>query len=373
MKNLTSTIVLAVLCIFFFENCTKSQLFSTNNSSSSGVDSESGGAGNNQGYDGKLYAHELSVGECGDGSKVDLKIGFQTSKAILLRANCTNLKPIDQKEVSVVVDQIDKSSIIYNGVAMNIVQPLSCFSPNPAVAVMPLIDMQSSAFSGAGDQWLNLGSGGSAYDFARGVASDPTDYPPFVAASPAHFLFRGTDHLYMSGPATQFINSLHRKGAVFTIVYEGYVSNGKVATAVVNGSWSNSSGIALFYSAGQIFFQVGNGDGNSSYICTDFNSYCVGGPTFSSPADPANLFGAVSVNEAQGTGFLQANEQILSLPIVYKKDGTASAAHELDIGGVWEDKPALNSRVYRMRIWDTSLSDSQLRALYNQSSSYCPW
>jgi hypothetical protein len=320
-----------------------------------------------------VYTHELASGYCGDGSNVDLKIAFQSSKSILLRESCVNLKPVDQKEVAVLLDPSDKTFVVYNNIQLGAVPAAACVVSN-VTAPAPVIDMQAANFPGSGDEWKNSGSGGWIYDMWRGTPADLTSYPTYVAAAPAHWLFDGSDHLFARYGATTFTKTLHHKGAKYTIVYEGYMSSGKLVAIVSNGAWHNLSGVAFNYGDSQVSLIVGNGSSNESLNCNQAaNSLCASGPVIGPSGVPQNLFGAVSIDEASGVGYLQTNQAIQQINATYSKDTTTDNVHELDIGGIWEAKQDAGSTLYRMRIWDSALSENQLKALYNQSSGACPW
>lgn len=75
--------------------------------------SSSGGSGN--GYDGKAYVLPRRENLCPDGSVVEARIDFQGNRPILVRENCADLPPEQQREVAVTLDPADPSFIVYDG------------------------------------------------------------------------------------------------------------------------------------------------------------------------------------------------------------------------------------------------------------------
>jgi hypothetical protein len=369
MKSKVLVFAVAFVAILLFENCTPSTLSFSNNESHSTQSTAPGG--NSQGYDGKVYVHELAVGTCADGAKVDTKIAILSSNSVLLRDNCVNLKPADHKPVAVTQDPNDVNAVLFNGTKLSGV-PASMCSTSNVVIPDPMVDLKASSYLGSGDVWTNLGTGGVAYDFHRGTPANPNDFAPFVSGNPSYWLMRGDDTLWMDHGETAFTNTLHHKGAVYTFIFEGYLSSGKQTAIIANGSLNNMTGIGLYYADSKISFKVGNSSSTSS-DCAVY-SLCADGPTIGPAATPQNLFAAVSINEPTGAGYLQANELVQPINATYSQDAAAfGPAHQVDIGGIWEGKLDTGSRVYRLRVWNSALNDLQLKSLYNQSSGYCPW
>jgi hypothetical protein len=98
--------VIACLAILSFQNC----IGSSNNESQSV--SQAPGNGNGQGYDGKLYLHDLTDAFCSDGTSTDSKIGLKLFSMLLLRENCIDIPGGRAIEGAI---SADGWSILYNG------------------------------------------------------------------------------------------------------------------------------------------------------------------------------------------------------------------------------------------------------------------
>lgn len=246
-----------------------------------------------------------------------------------------------------------------------------CGDLPPSVTTPPIVDLRASEYGGSGD-WQNDASTGAAYDMMLGNGSSAGTYPTFVSTAPAHFLFDGGDYFTLRGANTTFINSIHQDNAVFTIVYEGYVTGGDtIDLASMDTSW-NAAGFAFqtyFGNDEPLTFEVGSQ--------TPVTNQCSGGfalcaeLTNNSLSAPSKLFGAIAVNEGTGEGRFRMNNQASTFTSTYNNPTTSVSSNKFKIGG--PDTQASGSKIYRFRMWNVALSDAQLLELYQHSSVNCGW
>ena len=243
---------------------------------------------------------------------------------------------------------------------------VKCQDQPGSVSSLPIIDLRAWSYSGSGN-WLNSGTGGSAYDMALGNGTAATT-PTYVSSSPSHFLMDGGDYFRLVGAQTAFLDSMHQDNAIYTIVIEGHRASTSTQVWFSTGSWSNSVGVAL-YNTTSINYQVGDGSPVSG-SCTGNASLCASGPSF---GGTGTSFMAVAVNETAGTGTIRANGSSSAVTSTYSGPSTATAQHKFELGGVSESIVPNGTRFYRVRVWNVALTSSQLRDLYAYSGNYCPW
>ena len=192
-STLRKTIPLAIvasLAILAFQNCV-----GPSNDSQSASQAPPGN-GNGQGYDGKLYLHDIVDAICPDGTSTDAKIGLKFFAMLLLRENCVDIpggRPIDG------VLSADGYSILYNNEIFYLIgsgsdkalgQRPVAFVEDPTGSAF-FVDEQALARV---DQARKVGwakapvqTAGTSYAFASGALSSPTELAAVgsVAVKPA--------------------------------------------------------------------------------------------------------------------------------------------------------------------------------------------
>lgn len=320
------------------------------------------------GYDGKIY---VRLGSCPDGSTVVAKtLVYPDQSAVVLRADCQSVPLPEQKMVTAKVDPSSAGALLVDGVSYQPTAANACLK-NP-VAVAPVVDAAAMSYAGQGN-WINLGTGGSSYDFLTGSAANPA-YPMFTSSAllPGGFLFAGQVTQPIVSGNTDFTRSLYRKGAKYTIVYEGSLPSGGTQVLVSNGSWGNTAGIALFWAGTGLYLQVGNGL-SSSTNCTDGNSLCSPSADAGSASVPGAIFAAASIDESAGAGVLRANAAETKFNAAYRFDSTVAPGHDFMLSNEWSNWLESGARAYRVRVFDQALTSAQLKSLYAQSAGFCPW
>lgn len=246
-----------------------------------------------------------------------------------------------------------------------------CGDLPPSVTTQPIVDLRASEYSGSGD-WINSGSAGSAYNMMLGNGSSAGTYPTFVATAPAHFSYDGGDYFTIRGANTTFINSIHQDNAVFTIVYEGYVTGGDSIDLANTGTSWNAAGFAFqtyFDNDEPLTFEVG-AQTPSTNQCSGGFALCAE-LTNNNLSAPSKLFGAIAVNEGTGEGRFRMNNRSSTFTSTYNNPTTSVSSSKLKIGG--PDTQASGSKIYRFRMWNVALSDAQLLELYQHSTVNCGW
>lgn len=250
-------------------------------------------------------------------------------------------------------------------------------------AVFELDAGNSSSYSGSGQTWANIvtspadGSAQTDYDFYRGItgssqSSDPTFNGSAGANTSAEYWsFDGGDFFNKITTNGTFINSLHKDSAVFT--WYGFLktptslSGGNCHLFGTNGGGTSGKGLSLYLqSGGTMTLLVSDNSGGAALNKSTSSSFF---------SDATNHFLAVSYNEATGVGMFYRNgpggKSTAAISGTYTSPSSASADYDLQLfaAGNSAGISPTGARLWRTGMFNVSLSELQLDALYNRYST----
>jgi Concanavalin A-like lectin/glucanases superfamily len=218
-----------------------------------------------------------------------------------------------------------------------------------------------ASYDGTSQTWLDRGQGN---DFFRGTtsgaqASDPTFNGTAGALNEnEYFSFDGGDVFTLDTTNPDWVNSIHKSNAKFTLAGWIYV-NALGLDHVIFGT--NSGGIT---NIGYIFY-VAAADDFLNFFTTNGAAQDVLVTTTGAVKTGWNFL-AISGNEEANSATLQINGTQESFALTYVTPSAANATFTLQIGGGGNSAFPLPSgdRMGGAMMWNRSLSDAEMLSLY---------
>lgn len=221
----------------------------------------------------------------------------------------------------------------------------------------------------SGQSWLDLS--GNGYDFFRGATSGATtDDPTFSGVADAlsaneYWSFDGGDYFLYDSANENWMNNLHKDGALFTLagwVYPGTAAQmGVFGTSGINAA---NIGIAFFFNAstGILSCYVYNGSGAGTARSMNFDTAGV--------VASAWQFIAVSVDEAASLVTFARNASFGTAAASYSSPSAAAATLGTAVGGGGGSTNRLTagSRLAMFAAWEgRALTAWELEQIYNKT------
>jgi hypothetical protein len=221
----------------------------------------------------------------------------------------------------------------------------------------------TNSYSGSGQSWLDLS--GNGYDFFRGTSgssqsSDPTfNGVSGRGSSSEYWSFDGADLFTYDSSNETWMNNMHKNNAKFTITswFRFGTDGGQGLCGNLDVSGGNTLGWECNIGTLELFgFTVYNGAGSGGMDMYTTDDVSIG----------SWLFGAITVDEAAGTGYVQINGTQESRTTTYTLPSSSNSTTTMRIGDNGVAKLSNGSRMASISIWEgVSLSAQNLMDIYN--------